>query len=162
MPTKREWIIIMSSQSDITKLLKRLESIKLDLYKKNNMLELGKEAARLIKKRTRLGWGVSDHEAKKGKLKVLSASYKKARGKKRPKGPTSASKSNLTNTGEMLDSLKASVKKDGQVEIGFSNSDSEKKAGWVSKDRPFNYISSSEFKQLRKFLQEKLQLIIKK
>lgn len=152
----------MSAQDGINKLLRKLSAIRDEVAGKGAMLDVGKEAARLIKKRTRLGFGVTGHNAKKAKLDKLSAPYTAARKRKKPPGPSSPSKSNLTYTGKMLDDLEARNAKAGNAEIGFKSPKSEEKAKWVSEDRPFNFISKSEFKQLRKFIQETLNKTTKK
>jgi len=124
--------------------------------------EVGDKAVDLIKKRTRLGYGVSDHGKPKKKLKKLSPAYIAARKKNKPKGLTSPSKSNLTNSGDMLDNLESKDLKNNKIEIGFNNSKDEKKAKWVSDDRPFNNLSKSELKQLKQLIDKSIKEAIKK
>lgn len=152
----------MSTKQDIKKLLAKLVDIQEELTKKSSMEDLGEEAAELIRKRTRLGYGVEKQGGSKKKLKKLSPSYKEMRKKHKPAGPTTAAKSNLTYSGEMLDDLQAVKAKEGTVEVGFKNKDAKDKAGWVSKDRPFNNLSKAEKKQLQQLLKEKLEKAIKK
>lgn len=71
--------------------------------------DLGNEAAQLIKKRTRLGYGVSEVGGTKEKLEPLSEPYKKQR-KGKISGPTTPAKSNLTYSGELLDDLQPSIR----------------------------------------------------
>lgn len=63
----------------------------------------------LIRRRTRLGYGVKKEGGTKGKLKELSDSYKARRRKKASElhSETTPARSNLTYTGQMLDSIYA-------------------------------------------------------
>lgn len=149
-----------STKQEIDKFLKDLNKIKKSVEK--DLIDVGEEAVKLIKKRTRLGFGVSEHGKPKKKLKKLSSGYVSARKRNKPKGPTTPSKSNLTLSGDMLDDLEATEKSDGTIEIGFSNKKEEEKAGWVSEDRPFNNLSKSEIKQLQQKLGESIKEAIKK
>lgn len=117
--------------------------------------ELGDEAAKLIQKRTRLGYGVAEHGGTKGKFEPLTEPYVKVR-KVKATGPTTPKKSNLTLTGQMLDNITSRVTGNGQVEVGFADADASQKAEWVSKLRPFNNLSKPEIAQLRKKLQDDL------
>lgn len=150
----------MSTEQDIKKMMRKLEKIKEAMQ--DDMLEVGESAVELIKKRTRLGFGVKEHGANKKKFPKLSDSYKKARKRHKPSGPTTPAKSNLTSSGDMLDDLEAKKKSDGNIKIGFSSKKSEDKAEWVSEDRPFNNLSKAEVKQLRQELDIKLKKVIKK
>lgn len=116
----------------------------------NGVLEtLGEGANSLIKKRTRLGYGVSSHEGDKERLKPLSDAYKKVR-KSHPKSSdTTPAKSNLTRTGEMLDSLDYQVSQ-GSVKITFKTQNNVDKAGYVTQGgRPFMNLSKPEINQLK-------------
>lgn len=152
----------MSAKEDIARLKKTLEGVRDELESKKRMEALGDMAAKLIRKRTLLGWGVSEKGAKKQKLDKLSDSYKNFRKKNKPKGKSTPSKSNLTYTGDMLDALEARHAKDNKVTIGFKDTESEKKAEWVSEDRPFNNLSKSEIKQLEQFLDDEMKKILNK
>jgi hypothetical protein len=140
----------MSTSDDIRKLINKLKSI--EKAATDSFLEVGKEAVKLIRKRTRLGFGVRTQGGNKKRLDKLSEGYKKTRKRVKPSGPTTPAKSNLTYTGDMLDDLRAKEKNANKVEIGFSSGESEDKAGWVSKDRPFNNLSKAETKQLQQML----------
>jgi hypothetical protein len=142
----------MSAQDDIKQFIKELARLKKKA--EDELLDIGKEAVKLIKKRTRLGYGVDSHGAKKTKLKALSTPYKATRKKHKPQGPSTASKSNLTYTGEMLDDLEAVRKSDNSIKIDLKTTHSKDKAEWVSEDRPFNNLSKAEIKQLRQQLQK--------
>ena len=135
-----------------------LAKILKELTDKENLQKIGDEAVRLIKKRTKLGYGVSEQNGTKTKLKPLSDAYKKSRKKDDLSEDTTANKSNLTNSGKMLDDLKAMVKDSGSVEIGFEDVLSYMKANWVSDDgRKFNNLSAAEIKQLNLFIEDLLK-----
>ena len=74
-------------------------------------------------------------------------------------GKTTKGKSNLTQTGEMLEDLTVVSVKDGKTEIGFDNKESKDKAKWVSETRPFNNLSKNEIRQLTQMLNEKSKQI---
>lgn len=144
---------------------KELERIMRKLLKEatstESLQELGDDAAELIKKRTRLGYGLSEHGGTKSKLKQLNPKYKKYRQKIDLSSATTPNKSNLTQTGHMLDDIGATVGSNNSVSIGFTDDFANQKAEWVSEDRPFNFLSKAEISQLRKKLQDKLYSRIK-
>ena len=119
---------------------------------KETMQDLGEAASELIKKRTRLGYGVDTPEGSKKRLKPLSDPYKKKRKKDKPTGPTTPTRSNLTSSGKMLDNLGPVKPTNTSVSIGFSDKEQEQKAEWVSEERPFNNLSKSEVKQIEQEL----------
>ena len=141
-------------KTDIKKIRKKLEKVRNDATNKTFMKSLGEFVANLIRKRTRLGYGVDDQGEKKKKLKKLSDGYVNQRKRSRVASATSPKKSNLTNTAEMLDDLEPKKTKKGKTTIGFKSKHSDDKAGWVSKDRPFNNVSSSEMKQIYQFIKD--------
>ena len=150
-----------NTKQDIAKMFKKLSKLRDKMTSKDSMKETGKLATNLIKKRTRAGFGVEKHGDSKSKLDRLSPDYIEHRKKNKPSGPTTPSKSNLTNSGDMLDDLEPRAKK-GSAKIGFSSKKSKDKAKWVSDDRPFNNLSGAEQKQIRQFLNEKAKKIAKK
>lgn len=80
------------------------------------MNELATFSLSLIVKRTRLGYGVNKQFGSKKKLKPLSEKYKNFRRKFAGLAEsTTASKSNLTLTGQMLESMDVIKAKDGQI-----------------------------------------------
>lgn len=130
------------------------------LTSKENLSKLGEEAAEMVKVRTRLGYGCRD--GKKEKLNPLSPGYIKQRKKKNIPSTTTSTKSNLTLTGEMLDSIIYQV--DGkELIIKFSNLDSVKKAEWVTLgDRPFMELTKQEVKRVSDFLSDIVTELAKK
>lgn len=142
-------------RKDIKKLNKKLKKIREGL--KGEVLETAEEASVLIKNRTRNGFGVDDHGKPKKKLKKLSPSYKEARQRDNPPGPTTPAKSNLTYSGDMLDDLEAVKKGNDKAQIRLGTQDSKEKAKHVSEDRPFLNLSKDELEEVRKSLSEKLK-----
>jgi hypothetical protein len=142
---------------------KIMEELLKEATKGDSLKDLGDEAAFLIQKRTRLGYGAAEQGGSKQKLEPLSGPYKKQR-KSKISGPTTPAKSNLTLSGQMLDNIESFISEDGKVTVGFKEgSVAFDKAKWNSKLRPFNFLTKAEIAQLRKKLEaslgEKLRLI---
>lgn len=120
---------------------------------------VGATFAEQIKKRTRLGYGVPDPGVAQEKLKPLSDDYKKWRKENKSKlsDATTPAKSNLTQTGEMLDSITYRVE-GRSVILFFSNAFAKYKA-WANTERgrPFFTLSKAERKQLRDLLMKILR-----
>jgi hypothetical protein len=139
------------------------------LVKQIRLKDYGEDAVNRIQKRTRLGYGVENGKrgAPRYKLPKLSEPYKKQRKKKKLDSSTSASKSNLTLTGQLLRSLISKVT--GRKIIltitenrtdGIKNSDLVK---WQSeKGRDFFELTDKEVKGLRNQLKKDLIKLIKK
>ena len=130
--------------------------------------EVGEMIEEGIKKRTRLGYGVQDNYKSKNKLEPLSKNYKKQRKRQKLSKSTSPAKSNLTKSGSMLDNLSTKInKRKYTVQVKPSGADrdgvsNKKKSVWVSKDRPYLFLSTPEIKRITKFLRKELDKIIKK
>lgn len=134
---------------------------------------LAEFGADLIKKRTRLGFGVSRRGGTKERLKPLKStpkgkSYVDQRERDRKKGKlantTTVKKSNLTRTGQMLDSLSGRAISEGKFEVGFnpknrfdSSDNNAEIAAFVSqKGRPFLEFSKAEIAQIEKEIRDDL------
>lgn len=148
------------------------------------MKEVGETAVEMLRTRTRLGYGVRQTRGKREKLKPLADSTKrvragklaffKQRGVTVPYEPdleenkaklhplTRPAKSNLTMTGQMLDSFKVISVTNGKVIIGPSGS---RKDGLTNEQvaefaeemgRPFAYITDIEYKRLLDDVRKKL------
>lgn len=132
-------------------------SLKLALRKATspaNMRKLAKMASDMIRTRTRLGFGVKTLGGKRQKLAPLKPSTKKSR-KANPNlsGLTSAGKSNLTETGQLLDSIDVVSVTQGKAVVSTSGSrkgggQNKEIAGYVSVARPFMNISDVEIKRI--------------
>lgn len=89
---------------------------------------LGQLSIKLIVRRTRLGYGVPDHLASKRRFTPLKDNYVKQRKKSRLSSLTSPKKSNLTRTGQMLDSMKILRQTSNSVIIGPSGTRSDSRS----------------------------------
>jgi hypothetical protein len=126
-----------------------------DITSKDQLEDIGKAIAEIIKVRTRLGYGVSRQGGKREELNSLSKKYTRYRRKNRRllSSSTRPNKSNLTFTGQMLDSItfkagrgKLRVEPSGRRRDGLTNL---KLAEHVTdKGRPFFLLSDNELKQI--------------
>lgn len=140
--------------------------------KRQNFKKYIDKAAELIKKRTRLGYGVQGKDQPKTRLKELSEGYVKQRQKMRRDGElsanTSAKKSNLTKTGQMLDSITGVTDGDaeGHIEFKGSRTDSDLSNADLAeineKTRPFFTLSNLEIKQITDDLRKDLLVEVNK
>lgn len=139
-----------------------------ELIKPNSMKEFGEEAANMIRLRTRLGYGVASDYGDKERLKPLSQSYKEQRKKEKLSNETSPGRSNLTKTGELLDSIKVKSVGPNSVNVGptgrrTDGKSNEDVADAVAKNgRPFNNLSKVEYKRIRDSIATALEELIKK
>lgn len=175
---------------DLSKFDAKIKSLIKEFSSQSNMEKIGEYAAERIKTRTRLGRGVEKDGAQPKPLKKLSQSYRDQRkGKigfytvgtganrivvpfepsKKPNlsNATSPTKSNLTFSGQLLDSITVLRKTASSVFLGFKSNRSDGKtnkeiAEFVSKERPFFHLSAPEKNGLKKYIQELLNGIIKK
>lgn len=121
---------------------------------KAKMAEYASILADLIRVRTRLGYGAKTEGGPKGKFRELSKAYKKQRKKKGVASTTSANKSNLTNTGKMLDSLKGKGTGETTGEVYIADKQREEVAGYHETgtdkmpSRPFMHVDAATKKKL--------------
>ena len=152
-------------QKDLRKELSKIEKQFIKTVSPTAMKKIGNEAVMMVRTRTRVGFGVSG--SRKQKLKKLSASYVKTRKKLKKAGQldstTGVRKSNLTNTGQMLRSLKIKKANSKSVKIGASGRrqgsrlGNEKLSRFVTiQGRPFLDLTESEEKKLARFYQNKI------
>lgn len=139
--------------------------------------ELGELARLILYRRVKSGYGVNkiptskDEKVDKAKLLQLSSPYIRYRERLKSRGfkfgdfgkPTSRL-SNLTLTGQMLDSLKVSLSINGFVlEISGTRSDGESNdniATWVQEQgRPFFALTDPEVKIIEKEYQKYLRIL---
>jgi len=133
------------------KLLEVSKKIEKDLEEsvEKDALEL---MADTIRTRTRKGFGVSENNAPKEKLKPLSENYKKQRKRdKKLSSETSPSKSNLTRHNNLLKSITSDKEK-----VFIKGEEQQRIAEYVSVDRPFMNLSRPEVKRIIKFLTEEI------
>lgn len=154
---------------DLKKFQKDVQEAVSILSEPSYLSALGKTVLERVINRTRLGRGVRERGGASGPLKSLSSSYKEQRKKLKQKGElsglTTPGKSNLTQTGKLLDSADVTSVKRGSVTLGFrGNHDpgltNETLAGYVSKDRPFFNLSQAEEKALTREIENELQKLL--
>jgi hypothetical protein len=169
-----------------------LDSLIAEIKAPESMRRFGQLAADMIKLRTRLGSGVAKDGSEKQKLKPLSKTYIEVRkgnlafktspstGKPIPFKPdangakmtlsnqTSPSKSNLTRSGQLLDSEGVTSVGYGTVSVGPSGQRTDRKsnedvAKYVTDaGRPFNHLSKTELKRLQEAVKKELRDRIKR
>ena len=134
---------------------------------KKRMAALAEEARVIIVRRTRLGKGVfGESDGTLGQIKYkavkfepLSTGYVRWRRKNKPTGPSTPAKSNLTFTGEMIDSLRVTDVKKRQATIEPTGKRNILLAGVHSvgdpernlPQRPFLGLSALDDKKLVRF-----------
>ena len=135
-----------------------------ELKKDTNLKGIAILITERIRTRTRLGFGVFKNYKARQKLAPLAPSTLASRkNKKNLSGMTTRKKSNLTETGKMLDKLIYRIKS-GVIRIFINDGKREEIAGYHhagnSKlpQRPFLYLSDIELKATQK----KLNILIKK
>lgn len=98
------------NEDQIKKIIQKIESIKKEVLSQKNMQAIADSVADSIKLRTRSGKGV-DEQGNLTKLDPLSDEYVETRKRKRNKLSPYATpkKSNLTATGQMLDSIDTAI-----------------------------------------------------
>jgi hypothetical protein len=170
-------INIKVSKIDLSKIT---EAIKESVFGRQQMKEFMQGLANDIKKRTRMGYGVGRDLGPKGKFLPLSKKYKKYRKEKASLSEfTKPTRSNLTLSGQLLDSLIADSSgtlkgeitiKDtrkpikGQKKTPTNNQLAEwheEGAGKLPK-RPFMHVSIAEYDRLVQAMQKKLNAQLKK
>lgn len=170
------------SKVNIKKLEAALAAAIKEVESPQTMKEVGEEMADRIRKRTRLGKGVAERGGNPEPLKPLSRSYRDQRAgkvafftdeegivhpykpKRAPKlsPQTSAGKSNLTRTGELLDSIAVLTAKLGSVIIGLKGKRNKDVAAYVSQDRPFLNLSKPELNGLARLIRERIDKVLKR
>lgn len=142
-------------------MLKTLRS----LSSKGAMKLLGEDFVKDLKKSLRLGRAAKENLESAKTLKRLSKPYKDHRRRLKGKGllhnDTTASKSNLTQTGEMIDDIN-SVPRKRSVTVGFKSRSSRDKAKWnTDSGRPFMNVTKGQFKRIVKKLNKRVSKLLK-
>lgn len=145
----------MAAKQDLTKFFNKIEKIIKDAVKPAALKPIGQFAVDIIVKRTRLGYGVKQNYGQKEKLKPLSKSYVEQRKKSKLSAFTNPGRSNLTRTGQMLESMRVLTVQYGKVVIGLSGArnDSRYTNAQIAefnedRGRVFNKVSKLEFSQI--------------
>ena len=129
-------------------MLKTLRS----LSSKSAMKLLGEDFVKDLKKSLRLGRAAKEFNGSASTIKKLSKPYKDQRRRLKGKGllhnETTPAKSNLTQTGEMIDDINTKARK-REVTVGFKSRSSRDKAKWnTDSGRPFMNVSKGQFKRI--------------
>lgn len=157
---------------------------------RETMTQVGEEMINRIVKRTRLGYGVEKPGDARFPLPALDPKYIKTRQGDEAKGTrklsksgkplksqrhislsskTSPSKSNLTFTGTMLDSMKIKSITKNKVTVGPSDekhnqdkiSNSDLAEHHAENGRPFNTLSNNEISGITSFIEDIIRRVLK-
>lgn len=150
---------------------KFLDDVQRSVFGKETMRVVGEQIADIVKKRVKSGYGVNSDTADKPsqrKLAPLSESYKKARKRLGVTGSfASPVISNLTNTGQLLDSFSVKAKQ-GEVTVSIPNTQrkdgltNREVADYVREKRPFFALTSPEVKIVEQIIRDKIRTSFKK
>jgi hypothetical protein len=163
-------------------IVKKIEKAVDDNLKVDALGRLGVEAVNLVRKRTRLGYGVPKNLGQRKKLEPLSPRYVERRSMfSNLAAYTTPKKSNLTLTGQMLESLEATVvgstviirptgtRIDGKRNEDVARWNQEGAIGqgkdgslWVRPERIFMNISKNEYNQLLRFYRKTFGDLLRK
>jgi len=163
----------MSGQRQFANIIKKLEKSVEQAISKAALRDVGVFARDLVVKRTRLGYGVKDNFQAKTRLARLSPGYvKKRKMFDSLSSNTSPTRSNLTLTGQMLDSIVSEarnrtiiIKPTGGRSDGKRNVDIARYAEEGGRNRPkriFLRISQLEFKQIVRFYRKTFGDLLRK
>ncbi len=163
----------MSGQRQFANIIKKLEKSVEQAISKAALRDVGVFARDLVVKRTRLGYGVKDNLQAKTRLARLSPGYvKKRKMFDSLSSNTSPTRSNLTLTGQMLDSIISETKDrtiiirpTGRRNDGKSNADIARYNEEGGRNRPkriFLRISQLEFKQIVRFYRKTFGDLLRK
>ncbi|GEM_PF-2339785 len=124
---------------------------------------LGEEAVRLIVTRTRLGYGVTDDGQERARLKPLSSRWIAQRKRLDEEAAilsqfTTTARSNLTFTGQMLDSMQVIRIAQGQIVIGPKGYRTDPLSRGLSNEQVANYVAAAgrKFNNLSRLEQAQL------
>ena len=154
---------------------KRSKKVLKTLGNRANMTKFVDKGADMIRLRTRLGFGVKKAGGPKSKLEKLEESTKERRKRMELSNQATARRSNLTESGKMLDSIKGKYVRQGEGSIsptgrhgkGLTNVElasyhDKLGAGKKRKKRPFFRFSKSEFNQMKKMINKKFRDLMRK
>lgn len=146
---------------------KFLNALKKEVLSKDNFQKIGEEVKEIVYRRVKSGFGVNSDETEtptQKRLKPLSKSYVEQRKDRGVKGQfATPGASNLTNTGQMLDSIQVRATNDG-VTISIpdtprSDTDisNKKVAEYVADERPFFALTSAEIKIVDQMIRDQVR-----
>lgn len=167
-----DWVKMAKASKQFKRFQDALESVIKELSGRKSLNKIGKLGVKLIRTRTKLGKGVDRTGGTARALKPLKRSYIEQRKRDRAKGKlhrsTSPSKSNLTRTDQMLNSLDFQIR-GNSIDIEPSDdrrSDSDltnqEVADFVeSQGRKFLNLSGNEIKQIIQSVRKDLIRLVK-
>lgn len=153
----------MSIRTNFKEVLDKLKQTVKATATDEQMQLLGEKAAEMIRVRTRLGYGVDRPGGKRRRLDALSDDYIEFREEhaRYLSGLTEPDRSNLTLTGQMLDSVTVTESKLGRALIeptgtrkGSSTTNQQVATGVTKGGRPFISLSDMEIKKLRRYFEK--------
>lgn len=160
------------AEIQLKSITEKLKAALKEAVKKKALLPTGEFIASIIAKRTRLGYGVKRNYGEKAPLKKLKESTILQRTKFAKSGKlsqlTRPGKSNLTRTGQLLDSLKVISVRDGEIRITPEGQRDDGKTNLEvaryqeEAGRIFNRISKAEFNQALRFYRRTFGDLLKK
>jgi hypothetical protein len=162
----------MTIALELSKFTKKIEKFLDSTVNKRQMTALGNFSIDLIVKRTRLGYGVNRDLGERSRLRGLKPSYIKYRQSQQRRGyldsTTTANRSNLTLTGQMLRSMRVIRPEDGKISISpygvrKDGKRNEKIAEYqAASGRVFNKLSLNEYNQLLRYYRKTFGDLLKK
>ena len=155
----------MAKKSNAKEVARKLAKLIHKVTTVKNMKLLGQETVEIIVDRTRNeGKGVKNQFGNKKTLKPVTANYAKwRRSQKRHPKAAKGRKSNLTFSGNMLDSLKVIKATKQAFNIGWSDQENRAKAaGQSAQGREFIRLGKAEVNKLIKFVSDLLNKEIRK
>lgn len=144
-------------QKDLRKFVKKVKEVYKLTVTPRNMKSIGDEIALLIRERSRKGYGVDFNEGPQVRFQSLSEAYvARRRGYAGLSFHTSPRKSNITFTGQMLESVRTVSFSKGTAKVGPTGRRDDGRynsvvARYVSEVRPFMYLSKPQLSQLNRF-----------
>lgn len=155
--------------NQIDKIAKALIKAENEIKSAKNMQVITQISVEMIQERVRdRGKGVANRGGNEHNLAPLKPSTIKARSRKKLHPKTSPARSNLTETGQMLDALRAKGIRKGVGRITINPKrrgttiTNDEVSFFVSGKRPFMDLSKSELARLTKITAEKTTKLYKK
>ena len=165
----------MAGIEGLNKVSEFLKAVQRDVFGSSAMAEVGERFRDVIYRRTKSGYGVNNDQLlspSKVVLNGLSASYINQRRKRGVKGAFgSPGTSNLTNTGQLLDSFVVSAKIGGvSIDIpntrrkGKGKQDTNKRIAQfvATQGRPFFALTQDEQTLVRRDIEDRIRKVFTK
>jgi phage gpG-like protein len=150
----------------LKELQEKMSRLLTDVVDKQLFTDIGNKLTPEIKKRVRRGYGVSEEAGPAQKLSGLTDSYKKQRKNQKKTGylssETTPARSNLTQTGKMIDSITATADNKSAT-ISVTGKENIEKAKHVQdKGRPFMNLTKREVQDVTDIIENAIKKDINK